>query len=208
MTDIKRILFPKLLAPKLLAITSCLLVLSACSKVPPEAYANRGDPESMLSVSSEVVNVNLTSPNSLHELSDRITQDTPTRAILNCSQNDALCSRATTILSKYKIDVQRTGSGNNISLIYEQVIARDCENRYIDNSSNMNNLNMPTFGCSLRSNTVQMVTDKRQFTNPGLLDLPDGEKALQTYDSYLKPAVTTAAGGVTSSLVQGGVSQL
>ncbi|MND00188.1 hypothetical protein D3C83_187130 [compost metagenome] len=32
-----------------------------------------------------------------------------------------------------------------------------------------------------------MVTDKQQFVNPGLLDLPDGEKGVQIYKAYLTP---------------------
>lgn len=36
-------------------------------------------------------------------------------------------------------------------------------------------------------NIVQMVGDKRQFTNPALLDFRDGEKAVQSYETYLEP---------------------
>jgi hypothetical protein len=64
--------------------------------------------------------------------------------------------------------------------------------------------NHPSFGCAVAGNAVQMVSDKRQFTNPGLLDFPDAEKAEMNYKNYLKPSdkrevkdanwVSTAAG--------------
>ena len=61
--------------------------------------------------------------------------------------------------------------------------ARDCENRYIDDTINPYNLNHPTFGCSISVNMVQMVTDKREFTNPSLMDYPDANKMRQVMDA-------------------------
>ena len=64
--------------------------------------------------------------------------------------------------------------------MYDRLQARNCQNRYIDNTiTGYNNLNSPTFGCSTAINIVQMVTDKRQFTDPALLDVPDANKPMQ-----------------------------
>ena len=174
---------------------ACIALLSACQTVPPKAYANRGDPESLLTASSDIVTIDLESKASLKKLSETLAQNPPTRITLNCSLEDALCNHAKGIVSATKIDSNVTGEGTNVTLTYDRVVARDCENRYIDNSMNGSNLNMPTFGCSLRANTVQMVTDKKQFTNPSLLDFQDGEKAAQRYDAYLKPAAPSDQGG-------------
>ncbi len=166
---------------------SFLLLLTACSEIPSATYFNRGDPENLLDVSSEVVNLNLTSASSLGELSNMVSQDPPTRAELNCNSSDGLCMEARQVFEQYNIPVQSGGAGSGVTLVYERVVARDCENRYIDNSVNPYNLHPPTFGCSITGNMVQMVSDKRQFTNPNLLDFQDGEKAVQTYRGYLKP---------------------
>ena len=74
-----------------------------------------------------------------------------------------------------------------MTLVYERVLARDCENRYMENTVNPYNLNYPTFGCSNASNMVQMVTDKRQFTSPALLEMQDAERVERVMDGYRKP---------------------
>jgi len=168
-----------------------LLALAACD-LPPKVYYNRGDPENLIDVSSEVVTIALTSPNSLTELSNMVSQDPPTRAILNCPQGDALCGQAKNICDKHGIASQWAGNGSNtakagVTLIYERVTARDCQNRYIDDTGTPGNLPPPTFGCSITGNMVQMTSDKRQFVTPGLLDFQDGEKAAQAYGRYLQP---------------------
>jgi type IV pilus biogenesis protein CpaD/CtpE len=80
---------------------------------------------------------------------------------------------------------------NNVTLVYERIQARDCESRYIDNPVNPYNLNHPTFGCSLAVNMVQMVSDKRQFTNPAIMDYPDAFKAGQAMQAYGTPPNST-----------------
>jgi len=175
---------------KTYSVAFFLLALASCGPVPaPADYANRGDPESLLSTSSEVVTVSLDSQESLGELTDTLSKTPPTRAILHCPTADALCAQAKDILSKHKVAAQETGSGSSVTLLYEQTVAHACENRYIDNSVNEYNLEPVSMGCSLRGNTVQMVTDKKQFTSPQLLSPMDGEKAAQTYDDYLNPPV-------------------
>jgi hypothetical protein len=49
------------------------------------------------------------------------------------------------------------------------------------------NLNHPTFGCTIASNMVQMVSDKREFTNPGLTGEADGLKTSQRVGFYNTP---------------------
>ena len=182
----------------LLYFTSACLCLAACSDVPREAYFNRGDPESLLDVSSEVVTVPLASDQSLGELSDWINRDQPSRAELLCNEADALCAKARDALSLYGVEYQIMPSGENAAhLFYERVLARDCENRYIDNHINPYNFNYPTYGCSIASNMVQMVSDKHQFTSPSLLDYQDAEGAVRAYNGkylYFNPVKAFEAG--------------
>ena len=165
-----------------------LLLLPACNEIPPAAYFDRGDPESLLDVSSEVVTMNLSSMSAMQDLTAIVSQDPPTRVEMSCSQRDGLCMEVRRMFEQYAIPVSPSDT-SGISMIYERVVARDCENRYIDNSINPYNLHHPTFGCSIAANTVQMVSDKRQFTNPNLMDYQDGEKAYQVYRVYLTPPV-------------------
>ncbi|MFO1242794.1 MAG: CpaD family pilus assembly lipoprotein [Rickettsiales bacterium] len=165
------------------------LALTGCSEIPGEAYYNRGTPESLLDVSSEVVTLQVSSQEELDEVTRYIDEDQPTRAEIYCMDGDMMCGSAEQTLNLYGVEYEVVPSATSeVHLIYERVLARDCENRYIDNSINPYNLNHPTFGCSLASNLVQMVSDKRQFVSPSLLDPMDGEKAGQVYRSYLMPA--------------------
>ena len=173
---------------RFLLICSLALTVSACSKIPPEAYYNRGTPESLLDVSSEMVNVQLENDGSIDELTQWVNQDQPTRAELYCMESDKICSETQLVLEQFGVPVQFMPSADNTAvLIYERVLARDCEHRYIDNTINPYNFNHLGFGCSVASNTLQMVTDKQQITQPALMDMPDAAKAVQAYGKYSSP---------------------
>jgi hypothetical protein len=165
---------------------------------PADAYLNPGDPERQIDVSSERVTMNLGSRSALGDLSRTLRQDPPTRAELNCSGREALCAEARTLFANRGIPAEFKGNGDSVTLVYERIVARDCENRYIDNTQNPYNLHPPTFGCSVRANLVQMIGDKQQVVNPSLMDPQDGEKAAQNYGRYQKapaPAVGQQQGG-------------
>lgn len=166
-----------------------VILLGACNEMPPGVYYNRGDPETLLDRSSETVSFSLRSHDSLNEMETMLRQDPPTRAVLGCRATDKLCGQAKALLDAQGVASEWDSSGkvSGVSLEYDRVMARDCENRYIDNSINPYNLQHPTYGCSLIANAVQMVSDKRQFANPGLLDYQDGEKAQQAYRLYETP---------------------
>lgn len=162
---------------------------AACSDIPPGAYFNRGTPESLLDMNSEAVNINIGEPAGLDELVSWMNQDAPSRAELYCVSMDPACARAKDALRQF--DVKYTQSDeprNTVSLFYEHMAARDCENRFIDNSINPYNLNHPTFGCSVAANIVQSVPDKRQFVNPALKGDGDAESAVRNFDWYRGPA--------------------
>lgn len=169
------------------SIALASLVLTGCNQIPSQEYYDRGSPYSLLDASSEVVNVNLSSEDSITEVVQWIDQDQPTQAELYCQEGTVICSKTLETLESYRVPVQYVSSpDNSLTLIYDRVVARDCDNRFIDNSINPYNLNHRTFGCSTAVNMVQMVSDKRQFTSPSLLDFRDGDKAAQDYQSYLR----------------------
>lgn len=184
-----------------LALTS-LFALAACSTIPKEAYFQRGTPESLLDASSEVINIRLESENSVNDVTDWVNKDQPTRAELYCLESDRICTHARRALEQFGVPVSfAPAADNRVALVYERVLARDCENRYIDNSINPYNLNHPTFGCSVAANIVQHVSDKAQFTAPALMDQADAEKAAQVYDRYRLPP--TDAGTTSGTLING-----
>lgn len=178
---------------KYLAMASALSIMAACNVIPQEAYYDKGNPESLLDKSSEVVNFELNDYSALDDLTNWVNQDQPTRAELYCMDGDAACAEAEQILQQFGVPSVFVASGDNmVTLVYERVLARDCENRYIENGINPYNLDHPTFGCTTASNMVQMVTDKRQFTSPALLDFPDAERADRVMRGYRKPYKVSA----------------
>lgn len=182
--------------------------LVACSKLPPEAHFARGAPESLLDVSSEVVNLSVGSEASVDELAEWIQQDQPTRAELYCPESSDQCVAAQEALDLYGVPTLYVASVENVaSLVYERVLARDCENRYIDNHINPYNLNHPTLGCSVAANMVQMVSDKHQFVRPNLMEPAESYKAVQTYHTYLEKTKTKDEYGLDKSLIDKGKSK-
>jgi type IV pilus biogenesis protein CpaD/CtpE len=163
--------------------------LQSCSKIPQEAAWSRGQPESLLSVNTESVSIDLGQRNALATLVNNLNNSDVSRAVVTCS-NTLVCSRAETLLNSYNIpyDVQ-TGATNSVAIISDNISARDCDNRFISNHNNPYNLNHTTFGCSIAMNQVMAVRDKRQFTDPLVLGPYDGFKGSQNYDSYLSREV-------------------
>ncbi len=162
------------------------LLLTGCSQIPSDAYFSRGTPESLLDVSSEAMSAPIDSEAGIDALIDWIEADQPSSAELYCYQEDIFCAAAEEVMNLYGVDYELVSSGESVvNLMYERVLARDCENRYIDNAVNPYNLNHPTFGCSVASNMVQMVSDKQQFIKPELAGYPDTRRVLNSYDSYL-----------------------
>lgn len=182
-----------------------LLAVTACQPKPPaSAYYNRGGPESLLDVSSEVVNLSVANPGDLQELSNWIKQDQPTRAELYCSDGDKRCTEARKVLDLHGVPTMVVPSGEyNVALVYERILARDCRQRFVDNSTNQWNTNHPSFGCSVAANVVQHVSNKQQFIAPNLTDVPRAVGAVQAYDRAMTPRSAPTEGyNVQQSLTE------
>lgn len=182
-------------------LLSCVALVSACSPRPLTPTPNAGDPERLIDLSSEVVTLSLASPNALSKLSNMISQDPPARATLSCSFKDTRCTQAKELFDRRGIPLKTTKNDKaaTVELSYERVVTRDCNPRYTDDLGESVDATYPAFGCSVSGNIVQMVSDKKQFTNPSLLDFPDGEKAVQNYRKYLKPSTSSESSGAMSS---------
>lgn len=174
---------------------ACIGVLTACEP-PPAANTSAGQkaaeprnvtPESLMDLSTEVVNMNLSTRDHLAQLSQMVAKDPPSRAALDCPPADLLCRDARKLFDTYGIPVQFSGGGRGVTLMYERVIARDCDPR---NQDQPRDAGTPgTIGCSVAGNMVQMVGDKRQFASPTLMDFPDSEKSVNVYEEqYLYPS--------------------
>lgn len=183
-----------------------ILAVSACQPKPSDsAYYNRGGPESLLDVSSEVVNLSVADTQAQRELSDWIKTDQPTRAELYCNDGEPRCIEARKILDLHGVPTMTVPSGEySVALVYERILARDCKQRFVDNSTNQWNTNHPAFGCSLAANVVQHVSDKQQFIAPNLMDTPRATTAVQAYDRLMTPRSqpVTPNAGVGQSLIQ------
>lgn len=201
---------------KFLTLALFLGTLSACEDIPDAAYFNRGSPEALLDRSTERVSIALGESNAQDELIYWLNQEQPTRAEISCVDGDLTCASTRNTLEKFGVTSIKRVPGQNgaaVHLIYERVVARDCDNRYLDNPHNAYNLNHPTFGCSTIVNSVQMVADKRQFTNPALRDNMDGRRAYQVQqgatqpNKYSAPSVTSQFQQLTNNSGGGGSSR-
>ena len=186
----------------------CILTLTLAACRPPDsAYDNRGGPESLVDVSSEVVNLDITSAGELNDLSAWINRDQPTRAELYCLEGEPLCVEARQVLDLYGVPTQQMqSSAANVTLIYERILARDCNARYVDDK-NLTNVPQPALGCAIAANMVQQISNKQQIVRPNLIDYPDGEKAVEVYKYYQLPPVVTAPLTVDTSTVSSATSQ-
>lgn len=171
------------------ALAVCaVLALTGCHRPADSAYYNRGGPESRLDVSSEVVNLSVAGPNELAQLSGWVEQDAPTRAELYCSTTDKRCSDARNVLEVHGVPTMVVPSMDyTVALVYERVLARDCNARFVDNHNNNYNAAAPAFGCSVSANMVQQVSDKQEFVNPNIMDVPRANGALSAQERAYTP---------------------
>lgn len=183
---------------------TALLALTACGQTPAtNAYLNRGGPESLLDVSSEVVNLGVSTPRELDALSDWITQDQPTRAELYCEPGSPRCNEAQKVLDLQGVPNSLIPSGSQaVTLVYERILARDCSQTYVDNPGNYFNTNHPSFGCAIAANIVQHVSDKQEFISPNLSDNPLATRAVTDFHRAYEPRPTPAPYSVESSSLE------
>lgn len=187
-----------------ICLFSCVFAVSGCVSDQSKFRQNVGVPEGLIDNSSEVVTIKLTNSDSLSKISSIISRDVPTRAELRCSLGSVKCSKAKAIFASKSIPITMANdTDNGIALFYDRVVVRDCDSRYADNINDGTNsaAHHSSFGCAISANIVQMVSDRKQFTNPALMDLPDAEKGSQSYNQYLKPSTppsnTTSYGNIT-----------
>ncbi len=172
---------------------SSLAALFACSEIPKEAYFHRGEPELLLESQEHLATFEIDSKDALKDILAWARKANPTEATLRCRPKSKLCGKLEKMLTKEGIAVGYTegASRNEVTFAFERHSVRKCENRYIDNPINPYHLNHPTFGCTISTNIAQMVTDKRQFTDPALSDKTDARKAVQATDNYNSPSKQT-----------------
>lgn len=178
------------------------LALVACGLRPNDnAYLNRGGPESLIDVSSEVVTLSSASAKDRADLADWVAKDQPTRAELNCAPKSKACDDTRKVLELSGVPVM-TGAGgvDAVTLIYERILARDCEQRYVDNPQNFYNTNHRAFGCATAANMVQQVTDKQEFISPALSDDPRATRAVTDYKRAYAPRDVVKPYSVEESL--------
>jgi len=185
------------------------LALSGCDPRPADtAFFDRGGPESLIDVSSEVVNLSVASPSDLAELSNWIDKDQQTSAELYCKSGDPRCVNAQKVLDLEAVPTKLVPSGDySVALVYERILAHDCSARFVDNTVNHYNAHHPAFGCATAANIVQHVSDKQQLVSPNLMDMPSANGPVQAYGRIYAPKTTPLpVYGVDQSTVSKGKS--
>ena len=194
---------PRIITARSALLALGLIVVAACGKEPPQsAFLDRG-PESLLDVSSEVVNLSVASMNDRKDLSAWIDKDQPTRAELNCNPDNKNCSQAEKILDLHGVPVAHgNGADQTVTLVYQRILARDCSSRYVDNIPNHYNAYHADFGCSVSANIVQEVTDRQEFISPNLSDDPEAKGAVNAYRNANTPRKPADPYGIGDSTVE------
>lgn len=184
------------------ALVLSALTLAACTPPANSAYQNRGGPEALLDVSSEVVSLSIGSSAQVIELGDWINRDVPSRAEVNCAGNSKSCTDAKQLLEKKSVPFTMGANANEtVTLVYERIVARDCNPRYVDNPHNFYNTNHAAFGCAVSANIVQHVTDKQEFINPSLSDDPSAVRGVNDIRRAYTPRPVVQPYGLDDSLV-------
>ena len=174
--------------------------LAACAPM-DSAFLNRGGPESLLDVSSEVVNLGVESPQKLSELVTWIAKDQPTRAELYCTAGTPACNEAVKVLELNAVPTMMVPSGDNIvALVYERIVAHDCNQRFTDDTHDMYNAPHPAFGCAVSANIVQHVSNKQQFIAPNVMDAADAAGGVAAHKRAYAPKAAPKTYGVGDSL--------
>ncbi len=189
--------------PRVSAIAALLLLMTSCGMPPSDrAYSSRGTPESLLDRSLEVVTLNTATRQDLDDLATWIGRDVPSRAELNCPTSDANCREAERMLLKKNVPVVKGVDGAYaVTLVYERIVARDCNASFRNHSANYYNTNHPAFGCAIAANIVQHVTDKNEFTAPGTLDAAPATRAVTTFKRAHIPRPVVPAYTINQGLV-------
>jgi hypothetical protein len=194
----------------ILALAVALLATAGCELPPDRAFANRGAPESLLDISSEVVSLSVATPAEITEFTRWIGRDAPSRAELACPLDPSpRCADARRALERAGVPYQVIPSYGEptATLVYERVIARDCNPRYVDNAHNNDNLNHSALGCSVAANMVQQITNKQEIINPALMENPGAERAVSTVRRASKPSPKVQPYQVKQSTAAGAAQQ-
>lgn len=159
---------------------SAVVLLAACTMPKDAAFMNRGGPESLLDVSSEVVTVNVATPGDVDALARWVEGDHPSRVELQCDVSAPHCKKAIKLLESKGIPLVTVPSAANTAmLVYERILARDCNQRFREpDSSSVYNAPSPALGCSIAANMVQHVSDKSVFINPSISDDPSAASGM------------------------------
>ncbi len=182
-------------------ISPLVLLLVGCLPSPHQAKTYDG-PESLMQQSREVVSVPLVSAASSKELMNWVKRDAPANVVLQCAKPSAACTAAEKSLRSARIPFTAAAAdagGDMAILSYVRTTAADCDQRVVDTSHNVNNLPSQNVGCAVSYNTVRMINDSKQLTNPGPTGLSDGKKAVGVVESYQSGAQKLSEGSVSAS---------
>lgn len=177
------------------------VVLAGCNVPGNEAFLNRGEPTSLLETSTEKQTLDIGTVEGANTLARRLDQDRPTRAELNCAVGDSNCATAKKMLEREGVDVILGDTvDNTVILVYERVLAHECDHRFVYQARNYSHSYDPGFGCSVASNMVRAVSDKRQFVDPVASDLPNAKRGVDVVGHAYKPRPIVAPYSVGQSI--------
>ena len=173
-----------------------LFAVAACERPPESAFATHGSPESLIDVSSEVVNLSIANGDEIKQLGDWVSKDQPTRAELYCAAGDLSCADAQKVLDLRAVpSVVVPSDRRMVTLVYERILARDCNPRFTGAYPSAFGAHDAGYGCATAANIVQHVSNKQQFINPNISDNPSAVGAVLTLQRAYAPKTEVGAYG-------------
>lgn len=167
------------------------LILSSCSNkgsnlLPLNDRSNIGfiTSASMLETSAEKITYSSSSSDVIERITHWADSKHPNRAELSCKSEERNCFRIQKALESFSIPVKHVPGNSNgindITLVYEKLIARDC----YEDLANMlpdahGQVAYPSLGCAVERNILGMVSDHNQFISPKLSGLQDASRAVK-----------------------------
>lgn len=144
-----------------------LLILSACAHRQATSVIR---PELLISSSDEKISFPISDAASVSAIDKWIgSEESPSEATIACNKSTKSCKNVKEILKKYKVTYTEQAPGfegaSSLTIIYNHVIARDCQ--------------ASGFGCATSINSIKMVTNRKQFTKPALCDPQDAARAVR-----------------------------
>ena len=130
--------------------------------------------ESLLDSSSEVVSIHLVSQQNVEDINKWLLNEVPVSAVVRCYEESPYCGQVEEMLRKLNVPFEKerlalgTNSFPHVDLMFDRFVSQTCS----DPAHNL------AFGCAVSTNTLSVMTDRKQLLSPLVLAPMDAATAV------------------------------